>query len=620
MLSIYDLTMRGSTATAHTSRTYDNLNSKSSFSTPYATIFDVVEKSVPTDMTAAKNHPHSLLEKIETLKTISVTFSTSEKELLFRDQLKTHVAYLDFDPNFSPKTATFSLQPTNTTLHISCSIPILESIERQDVYSWADTFRSTIIQCNWDEGTSINTLKALTTSSLLCIYQGANTLEEMMIRLLAVKYPKSSASHYLNELAIVRQSHYPTVSTYVLAINCLVTRLYLCRGEDPSKSFDKRTEVFYNGLTRTTKKEMVKLGLHDANSIYNNIKNVENFVLEECVYQLRAAQTQPSRAKTHKYKNFNQNTDYQQGNYSSRNANQRTQRAYCRIHGECGHTNSQCRRQQQNGSREYNNPRNSTSYTQNQRTPYNNSSRSSTPPNNSKNYTTRTQENKGNNEQRRLNYINLAAEPQLQEEPRRQIVHLPTNLKEEDKETTTDDEVILAIQEPSTGNSLPTIQIPTGEGIPSTAIIDSGAQLNFISNDAFKKLKLEPKNIPQKTIVLANGGKEVINSIVSLSFQIEGNPNVHFKEDLVVLSMIEMDIILGLTFLRRQEAVLNFKDGTIAVAGFHFELGGTRNKWSTFDKTIVEKTKVLSFREQTPTIDEEVRKYKLTNPITGIIT
>eukprot|EP00477_Mikrocytos_mackini_P000180 GAHX01000190.1.p1 GENE.GAHX01000190.1~~GAHX01000190.1.p1 ORF type:complete len:526 (+),score=71.90 GAHX01000190.1:1842-3419(+) len=84
--------------------------------------------------------------------------------------------------------------------------------------------------------------------------------------------------------------------------------------------------------------------------------------------------------------------------------------------------------------------------------------------------------------------------------------------------------------------------------------------------------------------------------------------------------MKEMDIILGLSFLRKQEAILNFKEGTIALAGFHFEIGGTEQKWSTFDKSITEKTTVFSVQESTADLDEAIKTYKLNNPTTGTIS
>jgi hypothetical protein len=71
------------------------------------------------------------------------------------------------ETTFTEETATFTITPPNTTMQINCKIPLLTSIEQQDILAFRKQFNETAAICNWDENTSKIVLHSLTHTALV---------------------------------------------------------------------------------------------------------------------------------------------------------------------------------------------------------------------------------------------------------------------------------------------------------------------------------------------------------------------------------------------------------------------------------------------------------------------
>ena len=142
----------------------------------------------------------------------------------------------------------------------------------------------------------------------------------MLSNLLSLKYPLSHASDYLDELNSIRQIHYPTITLYLLALNYNLIRLALCRKEDPSNQIEKLYELFWNGLSKESKRKMIELGVTAAEKMYDLIKRIELSIIGELTKELRSSIVRP---KTNPQKD-NRKPNYSKGSYFG-NSNPKTE-------------------------------------------------------------------------------------------------------------------------------------------------------------------------------------------------------------------------------------------------------------------------------------------------------
>ncbi|KAG0434491.1 hypothetical protein DMUE_5162 [Dictyocoela muelleri] len=194
---------------------------------------------------------------------------------------------------YEPARATFKLTPPGTTLEIQRSIPLLEDIPKQDVFTWKKEILETAALAQWDESTAIQVVKSISATNILPLFTTCSTLDDIFKTIMKQKYPESDALKYMTTLTTIRQNNYPTIEEYKLEIEDNCRKLMTCLGGDTTAETLKIRETFYNGLSDRTKLEMARLNIKDINQMYQIISSTEKTIID----QSRTINNEPSNNK-----------------------------------------------------------------------------------------------------------------------------------------------------------------------------------------------------------------------------------------------------------------------------------------------------------------------------------
>ncbi|KAG0428306.1 hypothetical protein DMUE_5837, partial [Dictyocoela muelleri] len=98
----------------------------------------------------------------------------------------------------------------------------------------------------------------------------------------------------------------------------------------------------------------------------------------------------------------------------------------------------------------------------------------------------------------------------------------------------------------------------TVEGKNFSAIIDTGACDNFVSESLSEGLNIETKVLTTpREIELADGSKRTISKETSISFQLFGDTNTTYTSKFLILPRTATTMILGMPFLSENKCVIN---------------------------------------------------------------
>lgn len=122
-------------------------------------------------------------------------------------------------------------------------------------------------------------------------------------------------------------------------------------------------------------------------------------------------------------------------------------------------------------------------------------------------------------------------------------------------------------------------------------MIDQGATKSFISKTYADSLKLQIEvQTPGFKVQISNGDIEEITKYIQMEFTIEELPGITFKEPFYILNGLLDTVLLGETFLIKNKAVINYKDGTITLIDRTVYKSESLEDWNgSLDKDILEK-------------------------------
>lgn len=140
-------------------------------------------------------------------------------------------------------------------------------------------------------------------------------------------------------------------------------------------------------------------------------------------------------------------------------------------------------------------------------------------------------------------------------------------------------------------------------------ILDPGATKSFISKRLSEKLALvvheckEPWKVQSATGVMVN-----ITSYSDSLIKLTKMPDCEFKERLFILPGDLEEVLLGETFLTKNQVVIDHKNGAISMHSYTIFMNERIEEWEEDpDKKILEKAFVLS-RHETSEIKEPCKK------------
>ena len=169
----------------------------------------------------------------------------------------------------------FSYIIKNTDVSLKRKLPHLSDINNQDIVHWIEEFRNTATLCEWSAETAFQVLVSVVPSNLTSHILSKREVDPALDSILNLKYPRENLTQYLKELNSIRQSQFHRISQYQGAIAKTIHKLAVCKGWNKSQQTDREEEKFFEGLSRTTHIEIIKLGLTKKEEIVSYISRVE---------------------------------------------------------------------------------------------------------------------------------------------------------------------------------------------------------------------------------------------------------------------------------------------------------------------------------------------------------
>ncbi|KAG0420195.1 Retrovirus-related Pol polyprotein from transposon opus [Dictyocoela roeselum] len=152
------------------------------------------------------------------------------------------------------------------------------------------------------------------------------------------------------------------------------------------------------------------------------------------------------------------------------------------------------------------------------------------------------------------------------------------------------------------------------------AMIDTGADGNYVSEDLVTNLKLEPTKMDTPLPAeCANGEILNITHTTKINFKCSADKAIEYISEFYILPKNTSVIILGMAFLKENQAVIDLKNNTITLDGREYELEGKRSIRTELDDLLMNNTKIYALAECKKEISEIIKEAKLSNPEIGKI-
>ena len=131
---------------------------------------------------------------------------------------------------------------------------------------------------------------------------------------------------------------------------------------------------------------------------------------------------------------------------------------------------------------------------------------------------------------------------------------------------------MLLVEKASTTQNIELTAIAAGHTI-TNVLVDTGATANFVNQHTVDLLHLELNQLPApRTITIANGDTAPIFSEVSFKIQFEALPLASFECRAYVITSMHNPITLGVEFLSKYNATINFGQQTLTIGPYTMEI------------------------------------------------
>ncbi|KAG0436847.1 Retrovirus-related Pol polyprotein from transposon 17.6 [Dictyocoela muelleri] len=434
--------------------------------------------------------------------------------------------------------ASFEYISPKTGLKIKHHIPVLNSIENQDVWSWCTIIKETARMCNWDEEALAEALTQIVSLNIQHRLGQVHSSEEFFTKLCQLKYNPATSIKYFEQLSRIKPDDFITIKAYHRKIEELSQKLGLCSNWSQEIVNLKIEETFCNGLNENVKLEMLKSKRTNAEEIYQSIYLVEDILIQKLTTTI-SAKTQDACIRAY---NFSHPANKESKKYPE----EKQRRKFCKYHKSKTHNTNEC-----------------ITLTKTRK----------------KNYTKR------------------------EDTPRKDAEHSHN----------------YGITSQCTDEKVLEIPIKIND-IQLDAMIDTGADKNYISTDVVSKLQIETEEMEAPLPAeCANGDLITITHTAKIRFKCAADKTIDYLGMFHILPRKKNTIILGMSFLKQNLAVIDLKNNILVLDGREYELEGFCNKESVLEDQILSNTKIFNISESKKKIDNLIKAAKLNNPEIGKI-
>ncbi|KAG0438620.1 hypothetical protein DMUE_2979 [Dictyocoela muelleri] len=171
-----------------------------------------------------------------------------------------------------------------------------------------------------------------------------HTADEVINKVLKLKYNKNSAYKYQSQLSSISQKDYYTIRAYLKSISIAAQKLGICNGWNEEMIRNKIEEAFLNGLDDEVKFDVTRYKDTDFDSICQTLIKMEAFLIEKVnkIQTYDKFGNSQEQQFTHRPNSKTKNHVFQ-SNYKREHRPEK----YCHYHKTRTHSDAQCRAQTQ---------------------------------------------------------------------------------------------------------------------------------------------------------------------------------------------------------------------------------------------------------------------------------
>lgn len=152
-----------------------------------------------------------------------------------------------------------------------------------------------------------------------------------------------------------------------------------------------------------------------------------------------------------------------------------------------------------------------------------------------------------------------------------------------------------------------------------TALIDTGASGNYISDKIAKDIDIQVQQTPKPSCVtLDDASTTTIKQMCNVKFNIENLQSTSYENSFDVLQSENPTFILGMPFLQSNNCIIDLETKILTVDKQPFELN-TLHSTKILETTLLDKAEINSIKSDKQNFKELITKFKENNPHNGDI-
>ncbi|KAG0442147.1 hypothetical protein DMUE_0498 [Dictyocoela muelleri] len=245
--------------------------------------------------------------------------------------------------------ATFEYKSELSGLKVCHKLNTLTSIEDQDLLSWRTCFYEVSRICRWSEEAKLEVLTQIVDPSIQHQIGICASSNEMMNKILKLKYNHNTVHVYQNRLANIHQINFYTIRAFVNVIQVNCNKIGICLDWNNLMTKAKIEETFFTGLNEKLKFELVRCNDKSFDNCFRILSEMDQLCNERIQSTFIMLDNEKFEPKNRDKTKYNLN--------SSRHRNERRmydhrhkekERKYCHVHKSSSHSDRECRSQIKN--------------------------------------------------------------------------------------------------------------------------------------------------------------------------------------------------------------------------------------------------------------------------------